>query len=120
MKTCRICGETKAEELFEISTISSRKTHRRNDCRACRKISRSAEKSLIKIHGRSKPIGTPCECCGRTNVRLSLDHDHDTEELRGWLCQRCNTAIGALGDNIEGLTKALEYLKRKQNVSDLR
>lgn len=58
-----------------------------------------------------------CECCGRKpNGRrksLHLDHDHDTGEFRGWLCFTCNTAIGKLGDSIDGLMKAVRYLKEK-------
>lgn len=62
-----------------------------------------------------------CECCGRTDKRgfqLCLDHDHDTHELRGWLCSECNTGIGKLGDNILGLERALSYL-RSANLEHL-
>tara|TARA_R100000742_G_C4257386_1_gene75248 strand:+ start:391 stop:546 length:156 start_codon:yes stop_codon:yes gene_type:complete len=30
---------------------------------------------------------------------------------RGWLCSNCNTGIGKLGDNIEGVQKAVDYLE---------
>ena len=57
-----------------------------------------------------------CEICGITpeeNGReLALDHDHETGEFRGWLCWQCNMAIAKLGDNTEGLKKALAYLER--------
>jgi len=52
-----------------------------------------------------------CECCGEKPIKWCLDHDHSTHEFRGWICERCNTGLGKLGDNIEGLTKALNYLK---------
>ncbi len=112
LKNCSICGEHKTYEQFEITSTTANKIHRRNACRACRKVSRASEKSLKKLHGSTKPIGTPCDCCGRTTSKLSLDHDHETDELRGWLCQTCNVAIGSLGDNIEGVARALDYLKR--------
>lgn len=114
MKICTICAEIKTHEEFEITSTTANKIHRRNACRACRKLSRASEKSLKKLHGSNKPVGTPCECCGKTNIKLSLDHDHLTGQLRGWLCQTCNVAIGALGDNIEGVTKALNYLRRER------
>lgn len=41
-----------------------------------------------------------------------LDHCHKTGKIRGFLCPQCNTAIGLLGDTIEGLTKAIEYLAK--------
>lgn len=56
-----------------------------------------------------------CECCGRLpETVLCLDHDHVTLKFRGWICRQCNAAIGQLGDTIEGVQKALAYLKRTQ------
>lgn len=42
---------------------------------------------------------------------LAVDHCHKTNEIRGILCTNCNTGIGKLGDNVEGLEKALSYLR---------
>ncbi len=41
-----------------------------------------------------------------------VDHDHDTKEIRGILCQACNTAIGLFGDDPARLRCAAEYLER--------
>ncbi len=57
-------------------------------------------------------IGTPCDNCGKNNQKLIFDHCHETNKFRGWLCYQCNTAIGNLGDNVEGLLKALNYLNK--------
>lgn len=43
---------------------------------------------------------------------LHVDHDHDTGEIRGLLCNCCNRGIGMLGDSAETLLSAHEYLKR--------
>lgn len=63
---------------------------------------------------RDRPL--VCECCGRPpcgkNKTLHLDHNHDTGKFRGWLCFDCNTGIGKLGDDIEGLLIAVQYLAR--------
>lgn len=53
-----------------------------------------------------------CQCCGATDVRMNYDHDHDTMEFRGVLCDKCNTGIGLLGDDINGLLNAVEYMRR--------
>jgi hypothetical protein len=41
-----------------------------------------------------------------------VDHCHETGKIRGLLCHSCNTGIGKLGDNLEGLQKAVSYLER--------
>jgi hypothetical protein len=52
-----------------------------------------------------------CEICSST-LELCYDHCHDTMAFRGVLCRRCNKALGSLGDNEEGLARALEYLRK--------
>lgn len=53
---------------------------------------------------------------GRTGkqFRLSVDHCHVTGRIRGLLCQKCNRAIGLLGDDAELLRKAIEYLEQME------
>lgn len=57
-----------------------------------------------------------CAICGNdgcpTGRRMSVDHDHDTGQVRGLLCSNCNTGIGKLGDSVERLQSAIEYLKK--------
>lgn len=58
--------------------------------------------------------GGLCAVCGKScevNAVLSVDHCHTTGKIRGLLCNKCNTGIGLLGDNIEGVQAALDYLK---------
>lgn len=59
--------------------------------------------------------GGGCAICGlkpgEQKRRLNVDHDHETGEVRGILCSRCNSGLGVFGDNEEGLLKALEYLR---------
>ena len=57
--------------------------------------------------------------CGKV-APLHWDHDHELAALgfpraethRGWLCLLCNTGIGKLGDNVQGLMRALRYIQR--------
>jgi hypothetical protein len=62
----------------------------------------------------TRPCPQHCECCGTPLVKgkVHLDHDHVTGKFRGWLCNSCNLGIGALGDSIDGVKKALAYLRR--------
>ena len=106
IKTCKICGETKSIELFGRNG-----TWHRPDCLSC---NAKLQREYFKIRKKHKtpPLGTPCECCGKTSEKLHWDHCHDSSEHRGWLCSNCNTGIGKLGDNIEGVLKAVDYLAR--------
>jgi len=50
-----------------------------------------------------------CEICGRDRL-LVVDHDHGSGKFRGVLCSPCNQAIGVLGDDADGVARALVYL----------
>jgi hypothetical protein len=56
-----------------------------------------------------------CAICNKPITKLSrrmnIDHDHKTGQVRGLLCSGCNTGLGQLGDDIEGLKRALKYLE---------
>jgi len=77
---------------------------------------REKTRRLAGLPTPTRPEPAFCECCGSDNkgCAMSLDHDHVTGAFRGWLCNLCNTAIGKLGDNIEGLMRAIRYLERAQ------
>jgi len=54
-----------------------------------------------------------CAICGNTNQngrRLSVDHDHSTNKVRGLLCSSCNIGIGNFRESPLFLAKGIEYL----------
>lgn len=53
-----------------------------------------------------------CALCGKESkpMRLSADHCHATNKPRGLLRLLCNVGLGAFGDNISVLKKAIKYL----------
>jgi len=59
-----------------------------------------------------------CALCGAErassrNENLNIDHNHETGQIRGLLCTRCNTVIGLVNEDISLLSKMVEYLKEQ-------
>lgn len=79
-----------------------------------RSISRKYQAKFFGYPEPSRPIPAQCECCGKAPGKhgLNLDHEHLTNEFRGWLCSACNRGIGMLGDGLAGVRLALAYLER--------
>jgi hypothetical protein len=69
-------------------------------------------KQRISLAGRPRP--DLCEACGRHpgDRILVFDHSHTKGHFRGWLCHRCNMALGLVDDNPQILVKLIAYLKR--------
>ena len=61
---------------------------------------------------------TECEICLRAprTRRLAVDHDRDTNRVRGLLCFHCNYALGWFKDSAERLQRAAEYLNRPSKI----
>ncbi len=110
-KPCLRCKVVKPETDYQLD-----KRGRRNVCMKCRGDSEKLLKDLKKQWQIDHPGQTPteCECCKKTNVKLVLDHCHDTKSYRGWLCNPCNIAIGNLGDSLAGVMMAVEYLNKNK------
>ena len=43
---------------------------------------------------------------------LNVDHNHDTKQLRGILCRKCNIGLGHFNDSLLQLESAISYLKK--------
>lgn len=69
------------------------------------------EKMLEGQGGVCAICGSPPSLLRRNERRLSVDHDHRTNAIRGLLCQKCNRAIGLLGDDAGVIRKAAAYLE---------
>jgi len=54
---------------------------------------------------------------GRAAVtRLCVDHDHDTGKVRELLCDRCNKLLGFARDDIDILTKVINYINKHKGA----
>ncbi len=134
MKRCNVCKETKeltefhknkttpdgaAKRCKECSSRLSREYHEAN--KEKRRFDRYRTKYGVErehyelMHNRAEGR---CELCGTAEEdlpkkQLCIDHNHETNEVRGLLCVNCNAGLGGLGDSVERLEKAITYLKER-------
>lgn len=57
------------------------------------------------------PRPSECEICFSSDSKIVFDHCHNKDTFRGWICNRCNTALGLVYDSIETLQNMILYLK---------
>jgi len=84
---------------------------------------RRSRKTTIKEHGLTleqyqEMYDEQNGCCAICSIHqnelkqaLCVDHNHQTNKIRGLLCGKCNRGIGYLNDNIDLLQAAINYLK---------
>ena len=155
MKTCRVCGVAKAEDLF----THGRGGIRTNRCRVCtalymgeyRRKNKDKWKTWAEINSNPKSAHSArmaqirykfkmgeqelsdmmddqqglCLICrdsltdpSRNKLdQYNIDHNHDTGEVRGLLCSKCNTGIGYLKDSSDVCMRAATYLMAKGEYS---
>lgn len=133
-RECSECGQFKP--WAEFHTRRDLSTGHASNCKSCRKrrtrinIENGSirNQELKRKYGIGPGIyqqivteqGDCCAICGTTEKKVSrgharywsIDHDHRTGEVRGLLCQRCNTILGLADDNIGTLENAILYLRR--------
>lgn len=70
-------------------------------CKPCKSNEMSVARKLKTGFASLKP--DYCECCGTADSKLMLmlDHDHETNHFRGFVCKPCNTKLATLGDTFK-------------------
>ena len=113
---CKLCSQHRPLSDFDRKYCGGNKdetgygyVHR---CRTCDKEYNRSYRAAKK---NAPPKPDHCECCGTKDKKLCVDHVFGEYVGRGWLCKQCNNGIGLLGDNLQGLLNAVNYLQTHGN-----
>lgn len=113
----KVCTKCDRHLPFSAYTAASGGNYLRSSCRQCDREQQKIANDLRDIHGMP---GEDYECpiCHRGaeevkqhNGSWVLDHCHETKNFRGWLCHKCNRALGSFNDNIKTIQRAIIYLE---------
>lgn len=104
------------------STKANRKTGEVMPCKICAgRQNQLKSKYGLNLHAYAKLLEDQqhkCAICGKElgegrswAVSAHVDHCHDVGHVRGVLCGKCNTGIGAFGDDEDVMEMAIKYIK---------
>jgi hypothetical protein len=125
MPVCKSCGVDKPRKEFRQYRNAGRNRNSSGIYKTCKPCHNDKYRDYkrrwdlenkygITLEEYDEMAKDGCDLCGKTSEEnkgyLVVDHDHETGKVRGVLCTMCNTGLGKLGDSVEGLTRALEYL----------
>lgn len=110
LQKCPKCGTTKTGAEFNKGTRANGLSAYCKECtyisHVCRTYKISMEVYLQMVE-RAEGL---CEMCGVMPKRLVVDHDHDTDEVRGLICDRCNHFLGMIETKPSITSQAETYL----------
>ena len=115
--TCNVCDVMQPVANFAVMPSGEIK----RKCKSCK----SGQKRVVKKLRSENPYPSDdycCPICERDMKEISkygqpmlskwvLDHCHETNTFRGWLCSNCNTGLGGFKDDKDKVLRAYEYLK---------
>ena len=107
MQVCKSCDTEYTQESFYKNNWGYFKK-----CRSCHNVQCNEQKARRKLY--PHPPTNVCFIC-RKDGKLVLDHSHETGFVRGWLCGRCNSTLGVLGES--NVQRAAEYLSTPPGVN---
>jgi len=135
MKKCPKCREEKDE--LEFYTDPTSRDGLGCWCKECQKESHRIKAANIKDYNKNRVLrknynsslpefnkilknqGGVCAICGELKEKMCLDHNHETDEIRGILCVTCNSGLGQFYDNPDYLTSAAGYLRKGPVARDV-
>jgi hypothetical protein len=113
---CKRCGSTLRLKAGNRCVRCLRQWRRDNEWRYYRQHGSALFRKLgitpAEFYAMAEAQGWACKICHQIPTSmLHVDHDHETNKIRGLLCGGCNVGLGHFGDSAERLKAAAEYLE---------
>jgi len=119
--TCKVCNTM--QPVANFCVLKSGEIKRK--CKSCK----SGQDKIVRQLKKENKYPDEDYCCPICNRDMNeigkhgqpmlstwvLDHCHDTNTFRGWLCGNCNTGLGGFKDDLVKVEKAVEYLRRHKS-----
>ena len=118
-KHCNTCD--KILPIDDFGWRNKSKDARRHNCNNCRNLGRWIMRRVKYEYGQLlEKQNHKCAICdvANTQSRLSIDHNHKTQEIRGLLCHDCNSGIASFEENRQYLMRAIIYLIGDRNATN--
>lgn len=125
-KICNVCHCLLPVDQFDKNQRNKHGIIRRPTCQKCRtNIDKRAPKSgQAKQMEKERPAkGSPfiCPICRKRSIagvtaRIVADHDHNTGNIRDFICDSCNTGLGRFKNGEDYLRNALEYIVERDTL----
>lgn len=122
----KVCS--KCEEYLPLTRFSwhSGGNYLRPECKSCNNELSKVRDALRREYGMPKD-GYICPICNHTEEAVAgkgntkngawvIDHCHNTDTFRGWLCHKCNRSLGGFDDDEDVLQRAIDYIKNHKET----
>ena len=135
-KSCRRDSDNKKYSENKDKMLAERKAWRKNNKDKVKKShakyykshKKEVKNSMLKsrygitiddYNNMFKEQNGKCAICDIHQVALNksfcIDHNHETGEVRGLLCSRCNYGLGFFDDSSKNMKSAIRYLKKHKS-----
>jgi hypothetical protein len=121
------CSKCKNELPLNAFSDCHGGTYKRPECKKCMRDMAKSREAIRKQYGMPDEDTYKCPICLGSSEEVGdlqnrtawvLDHCHKTNTFRGWLCHKCNRALGNFNDDIGILQRAIKYLKGTNNETN--
>jgi hypothetical protein len=118
------------QPLSNFQQMSYKNTENAEVKRTCRSCSSGHRKVIAELRKKNiypQDKNYTCPICTRTiqevnkyNQKLLgtwvLDHCHDTDTFRGYICKHCNDGLGGFKDDLTRIVNAVRYMEKHKEI----